>query len=50
MASGVPYLGLADSDMLACQMALPQGERKLERIRTLNKALQLDQEKPHVTE
>ena len=38
-ASGVEYLGLCDADMLSCQMALPSGERKLERIATLKAAL-----------
>lgn len=38
-AAGVPYRGLADGDMLACQIALEPGVRKLDRIRTLRKVL-----------
>ena len=39
-ASGVTYLGLSDEDMLACQMALPEGQRKQQRVDELNKALE----------
>lgn len=38
-AGGVDYLGLSDEDMLRCQLALPEEERKQERIRALRKAL-----------
>jgi hypothetical protein len=38
-SSGVAFLSLSDQDMLACQMALPEGERKADRIRTLRQAL-----------
>ncbi len=38
-ASGTPYLGLSDADMLSCQMALPQGERNQSRIEALRKIL-----------
>ena len=38
-ASGVPYLGLSDEDMLACQLALPVQERKTERIHILQAAI-----------
>ena len=37
--AGVPYRGLADGDMLACQIALDPGARKLDRIRTLRMVL-----------
>ena len=39
-ATGIPYLSLSDRDMLACQMALPYGERRIERIRYLEQRLQ----------
>lgn len=34
-AGGVRYRSLSDSDMLACQMAIEPGQRKLDRIRVL---------------
>jgi hypothetical protein len=30
--SGTPYRSLSDADMLACQMALGEGERRLDRV------------------
>lgn len=38
-ATGVEYRGLCDDDMLACQLALPEGERRLTRIDTLRRAV-----------
>jgi hypothetical protein len=38
-ASGVPYFGLSDADMLRCQYALDEPLRKPLRIQTLEKAL-----------
>lgn len=38
-ASGVPFTGLCDEDMLACQQALPPGERKERRIQVLREAI-----------
>jgi hypothetical protein len=38
--AGTPYASLSDRDMLACQMALPEGERKLDRIRYLKQIIQ----------
>lgn len=38
-SGGVPYPGLADEDMLRCQLALSEAERNAERIRALRKAL-----------
>jgi hypothetical protein len=38
-ALGVPFLELSDADMLQCQMALPEPERKQERIRILKQSL-----------
>jgi hypothetical protein len=38
-ASGVPYVGLCDEDMLKCQLALPEPERDQKRIRLLRKAI-----------
>ena len=40
-SGGVPYLGLADEDMLRSQLALAEPERSEERIRGLKKALGL---------
>lgn len=37
--AGVVFVGLADEDMLKCQMALPESERKDQRIRLLKQAL-----------
>ncbi len=34
-AAGTYFASLSDRDMLACQMALPEGERKLDRVRYL---------------
>ncbi len=39
-SAGTPYLGLSDEDMLECQLALPEGQRKPDRIRVLQDALQ----------
>jgi hypothetical protein len=38
-AAGVTFLGLADEDMLTCQLALPPGERKEKRIQILQEVL-----------
>ena len=38
-AAGTSFLGLSDADMLRCQLALPEGERKGDRVRALKKAL-----------
>lgn len=38
-AGGIVCQGLCDEDMLLCQLALPEGERNVERIRVLRKAL-----------
>lgn len=38
-AGGVAYRGLSDADMLACQLALDEHERKPERIRVLREVL-----------
>jgi hypothetical protein len=37
--AGTPFLALSDADMLQCQMALPEQERKQERIRVLKQSL-----------
>jgi hypothetical protein len=39
-ASGTPFMGLPDEDMLQSQMALPETERNQQRIQTLWKALE----------
>lgn len=38
-ASGVGFPALADRDLLACQLALPEEDRKLDRIRYLRRLL-----------
>lgn len=37
-AGGVPYRGLCDEDMIACQLALPPEHRRLSRIDVLERA------------
>lgn len=37
-AGGVPYRGLCDEDMIACQMALPPEHRRQSRIEALQRA------------
>jgi hypothetical protein len=39
-AGGVPYRGLSDEDMLVCQLALDESERRPDRIRVLREALE----------
>ncbi len=39
-ASGLPFNGLSDEDMLACQEALPPAERKIRRMQTLLQAIE----------
>jgi hypothetical protein len=38
-ASGISYLALSDPDMLACQLALPEKERRLDRVAFLTEHL-----------
>jgi hypothetical protein len=38
-ASGIPYVGLSDADMLRCQVALDEPLQKRDRIRTLTEAM-----------
>jgi hypothetical protein len=38
-AAGIQFTGLADEDMLACQVALPAEERKEHRIQVLREAI-----------
>jgi hypothetical protein len=40
-ASGIPYFGLSDEDMLRCQEALSLGEQKPKRMEILRKAIAL---------
>jgi len=42
-AGQVEYRGLCDEDMIACQLALPQGERRQGRIECLQRALAAQQ-------
>ena len=39
-AGGIPYRSLSDQDMLACQLALPETERRLDRVTYLKKYLE----------
>jgi hypothetical protein len=39
--AGVSFLALSDEDMLRCQLALPEQDRKLERVQFLKKRLNL---------
>ena len=39
--AGTPYRGLSDEDMLKCQLALAEPQRKHERVRILRQILQL---------
>ena len=43
---GTPYMGLSDADMLQCQLALPEAERKQDRIRRLRASLERPGEEP----
>ncbi|MCE9629946.1 MAG: hypothetical protein K8S94_04395 [Planctomycetia bacterium] len=36
-AGGAPYRGLCDEDMLACQLALPPGQRRQSRVEALHR-------------
>ena len=38
-ASGISYVSLADQDMIACQLALPEGLRRLDRVAYLENIL-----------
>lgn len=38
-AGGVPYRGLCDEDMLACQLALPPAHRRRSRVEALERVL-----------
>jgi hypothetical protein len=38
-ANGTPYVGLSDEEMLQCQLALSEEERKLDRVRVLQAVL-----------
>lgn len=38
--NGIPWPALSDEDMLRCQMALPEGQRRAERIEALEQALE----------
>ena len=37
-AGGITYRGLCDEDMIACQMALPEGQRRNDRIAALRRS------------
>jgi hypothetical protein len=40
------YRGLCDEDMIACQLALPVGQRRAGRIETLERAIRSDRKGP----
>jgi hypothetical protein len=42
-ATGIPFTGLSDQDMLRCQEALPEAERKAHRMQILREALRKQQ-------
>ena len=44
--SGTAFLGLSDADMLACQLALPEGQRNEARVRYLQDALRKGSDDP----
>jgi hypothetical protein len=44
-ASGVPYRGLSDHDMLKCQQAIDESARKPDRIRVLEEAIRKEQDR-----
>ena len=45
--AGAAFVGLSDEDMLKCQVALPQSQRKQDRIRVLKKALEQAENEQH---
>lgn len=46
-ASGVEYRGLCDEDMIACQLALPEGQRRQTRIESLRRAISMTNQQGH---
>lgn len=48
-AAGVEYRGLCDEDMIACQLALPEGQRRQTRIESLRKAISISNQKGRET-
>jgi hypothetical protein len=45
-AAGVAYVAISDDDMLKCQLALPESERKPERIRVLKRSISKANDEP----
>ena len=45
-SGGITFRGLSDADMLACQEALDESERKLDRIRILRRAIERGKHEP----
>ena len=48
-AAGVEYRGLCDEDMIACQMALPEGQRRQTRIEALRRAISISNQQGRQT-
>ena len=48
-AAGVEYRGLCDEDMLSCQLALPEGQRRQTRIESLRRAISISNQKGRQT-
>jgi len=48
-AAGVEYCGLCDEDMLACQVALPEGQRRQTRIEALRRAISMSNQQGRQT-
>jgi hypothetical protein len=48
-AAGVEYRGLCDEDMIACQLALPEGQRRQTRIESLRQAISISNKKGRET-
>ena len=45
----VTYLGICDEDMIACQLALPEGQRRQARIDSLRRAMSMPKRKGNQT-
>jgi len=48
-AALVEYRGLCDEDMIACQLALPEGQRRKTRIETLRRAISISNQQGRQT-
>ena len=48
-AAGVEYRGLCDEDMIDCQLALPEGQRRQTRIEALRRAISISNQQGRQT-